>query len=85
VAVQYVRVEVEEGRAYTYTWDGDRPLGRGDRVVLPGNIVHDREFEGTVLRTLTDEQVADDGYKGEYKGVLRRAEPVLAPEDADLL
>lgn len=71
--MQYVRVEVEEGRAYTYTWDGDEPLSKDEVVVLPGNIVKDREFEGRVIREISAEDVARDSYKGEYKAVLRRA------------
>lgn len=89
---QHVRVEVEEGRAYTYTWDDslEPPLEPGEAVVLPGNIVHGREFEGRVVRTMTAEQVAADPYQGEYKAVLRRVEQVaalgeLSDEDLDLL
>ena len=51
--MQYVRVEVSEGRAYTYEWD-DLAFGLmpGDTVVLPSNLVQDKEFEGRVIRLL---------------------------------
>lgn len=77
--MQYVRVEVSEGRAYTYTWD-DRTGGKlqkGERVVLPSNIVQEKTFEGTVLRTISAEDVAKDSYQGPYKEVLRRVEDLL--------
>ena len=77
--MQYVRVEVSEGRAYTYKWEGDEPLVKDEQVVLPGNIVQDREFTGRVIRIVSAEDVAKDKYQGEYKAVLRRV------EDADLL
>jgi hypothetical protein len=51
--VQWVRVEVEEGRAYTYAHFGDEPLERGEWVRLPGNAVRQTEFAGKVLRRRT--------------------------------
>ena len=70
---QYVRVEVDEGRAYTYKAFEDVPLTKGDVVVLPSNMVQDRAFEGTVLRVLDG---PDPSYPGPFKSVLRRAEQV---------
>ena len=72
--MQFVRVEVEEGRAYTYQWDDstEPPLEKDEIVVLPSNIVQDREFTGRVLREISAEDVAKDAYQGEYKNVVRR-------------
>jgi hypothetical protein len=72
VAVQWVRVEVYEGKAYTYMAFEEPPLERGEAVVLPGNIVQSGWFTGTVLRLL-DGPSAD--YDGPYKAVVGRAEP----------
>ena len=76
---QFVRVEVAEGRAYTYKWAGDVPLVAGETVVLPSNMVQDREFTGRVIRVL-------DGPDTDFplKHVVRRAVD-LPDEDADLL
>jgi hypothetical protein len=70
--IQHVRVEVSEGRAYTYEWDGKPPLQPGDLVVLPGNIVQNKDFTGKVLRVL-------DGPDTDYplKRVLRRVDTDL--------
>jgi hypothetical protein len=78
--MQYVRVEVSEGRAYTYRWEGDPPLRRGERVMLPSNMVKDRTFEGTVIR-----EIPGPDWDGPIKGVLRRVEDALDPEDRELL
>jgi hypothetical protein len=74
---QYVRVEVAEGRAYTYTWDQTPPLVAGEQVVLPSNMVQDREFSGRVIRVL-------DGPDTDFplKAVVRRDVP---ESDLDLL
>lgn len=74
--MQYVRVEVAEGRAYTYKWDGD-PLKPGEVVMLPSSIVQNRPFEGKVLRVLDEPD-----FQGPIKSVLSRG---LEPEDKDLL
>lgn len=78
---QYVRVEVAEGRTYTYEWDGAPALKKDEVVVLPSNMVKDREFTGRVVRVMKDKDTDLP-----LKKVLRRKdEPTLAPEDADLL
>lgn len=80
--MQYVRVEVAEGRAYTYTWDDEAEpaLEPGERVMLPSSVVQDRPFEGKVLRVVPD---AGD-YKGPLKSVLSRVEPLdPSPEQVD--
>ena len=82
--MQYVRVEVDEGRAYTYTWDGTPPLKRGDVVVLPSNIVQEREFTGRVLRTMTKPDT-DFPLKAVLRRATRKAAPKIRPEDEDLL
>jgi hypothetical protein len=69
--VQWVRVEVREGKAYTYASFEEPPLERGEAVVLPGNVVKS-QFTGHVLRTVPD-PAAD--YPGPYKAVLGRVEP----------
>lgn len=78
--MQYVRVEVDEGRAYTYESDLEPPLVRGDIVVLPSNIVRDREFTGRVIRVM---EQSDTDYP--LKKVVRRAEGGLSADDLDLL
>lgn len=65
----YVRVEVVEGRAYTYQSFQDPPLTPGEWVVLPGNEVHHETFAGKVLRVLDG---PDKNYDGPYKQVLGR-------------
>lgn len=71
--VQWVRVEVDEGRAYTYASFEDPPfLERYEVVLLPGNAVHGGTFRGYVLRTVTDPE-AD--YPGPYRAIIGRAEP----------
>lgn len=65
----YVRVEVTEGRAYTYLAYEDPPLRPGEWVLLPGNEVHSDSFAGKVLRVLDG---PDKGYDGPYKAVLGR-------------
>jgi hypothetical protein len=67
--VQYVRVEVDEGRAYTYTADLTPPLERGEWVTLPGNEVHASAFAGRVIRLLDG---PDKHYSGPYKAVIGR-------------
>lgn len=69
--VQWVRVEVREGKAYTYASFEEPPLERGEAVVLPGNVVKS-SFVGTVLRTVAGPE-AD--YPGPYKAVVSRVEP----------
>lgn len=71
--MQYVRVEVAPGRAYTYGWLDEihEPLEPGEMVTLPGNALHAEPFEGRVLRSLGE----DPGYDGEIKDVLGRVEP----------
>ena len=66
---QYVRVEVTEGRAYTYQAFEDPPLAKGEVVLLPGNQVQSRPFTGTVLRLMDG---PDDNYSGPYKAVVGR-------------
>jgi hypothetical protein len=66
--VQYVRVELDEGRAYTYIWDGP-PLEKGEWVSLPSNEVRDKTFAGKVIRVLDG---PDPSYDGEYKSVVDR-------------
>ena len=69
--MQYVRCEVDEGKAYTYTWDDIVfALAPGDRVMLPGNEVQPAPFEGRVIRLLDG---PDKNYDGPYKSVLGRA------------
>lgn len=47
---QLVKVNVGQGVAYTYRWEGSAPLRFGDRVLLPGNWRTDWEpFWGTVV------------------------------------
>lgn len=65
----YVRVEVADGKAYTYQSFEDPPLRRGEWVRLPGNMVHQTEFAGKVIRLLDG---PDKGYDGPYKAVLGR-------------
>jgi hypothetical protein len=72
--VQWVRVEVREGKAYTYASFEEPPLEPGEAVRLPGNVVKS-EFTGNVLRTIHHEKVLQDDYPGPYKAVLRRVEP----------
>ena len=72
--MQYARVEVAEGRAYTYTFDGEPALTPGEIVVLPSNMVKDQQFTGRVLR-LMDEP----GTEIPLKAIVRRA------DDNDLL
>jgi len=79
---QWVRVEVGEGKAYTYVAFEDPLLGRGERVIVPGNVVHRDPFVGTVLRLLAE---PDATYPGPYKAILRRETPRLSPEDEALL
>jgi hypothetical protein len=64
---QYVKVEIDEGRAYTYGWDGEEPLKPGDQVVLPSNMVRNRTFSGRVLRIL-----AESDFKGPIKNILSK-------------
>jgi hypothetical protein len=81
--MQYVRVEVSEGRAYTYKWDdeAEQPLLPNERVLLPSNMVQDKTFEGTVLRT-----IHGPDWDGPIKDVISRVgEPPLSDEDLDLL
>jgi len=66
--MQYVKVEIDEGKAYTYTWDGEDALQVGDWVFCPGNVVRAEEFVGKVIRLLDG---PDPHYKGPYKAVLR--------------
>lgn len=68
--LQFVRVEVSEGRAYTYAAFEDPPLARGDRVLLPGNQVHSTAFVGVVIRSV---DISTDNYEGDYKAVIARA------------
>jgi hypothetical protein len=70
-AVQWVRVEVTEGRAYTYMAFEEPPLERGEAVRLPGNSVQRSSFSGTVLRQT--EPPTD--YRGPFKAVIARVEP----------
>ena len=79
--MQFVRVEVSEGRAYTYKWDDalEPPLEKGEAVRLPSNMVQDKEFTGTVLRTL-----AEPDFQGPIKSVVGRVEP-REYADEDLL
>src|SRR5690349_13322908 len=58
---QWVRVEVYEGKAYTYAAFEFPELERGEAVVLPGNAVQRGTFEGRVLRTVPDPGA--DGYR----------------------
>lgn len=67
--VQYVRVEVAEGKAYTYEWHGDPPLEAGEWVTLPSNQMRKDSFAGKVLRVLDG---PDPHYSGEYKAVIER-------------
>ena len=84
--MQYVRVEVDEGRAYTYTWDDEvnPPLKPGEIVVLPSNIVQDRAFTGRVIRLMPE---PDTDFP--LKAILRRAKkkktPAVATGNEDLL
>jgi hypothetical protein len=78
----WVRCEVGEGRAYTYVSFEDPPLGPGEAVVLPGNVVQRDPFEGRVLRLLDG---PDASYQGPYKAVKGRVRPRLSPADEDLL
>jgi hypothetical protein len=65
---QYVKVELSEGRAYTYLWDDLLfALEPGDAVMLPASVVHNSTFSGTVLRVLDG---PDPHYDGPYKAVL---------------
>lgn len=66
---QWVRVEVAEGRAYTYVHFGETPLERGEWVRLPGNAVQAEDFAGRVIRTLDG---PGKDYAGPYKAVLGR-------------
>jgi hypothetical protein len=70
--VQWVRVEVREGKAYTYMAFEDPPLEPGETVVLPSNQVREGAFQGKVLRLL-DGPDTHHGYQGPYKAVVRRA------------
>lgn len=78
--MQFVRVEVEEGRAYTYKWDDslEPPLEPGEPVLLPGNMVHAEPFIGWVLRSMKE-----PGWDGEIKSVISRVEPKQYSEDDD--
>lgn len=67
---QWVRVEVAEGRAYTYRSYLEPPLAPGEKVRLPGNVVRADPFVGAVLRILNG---PDPGYAGPYKMILGRA------------
>lgn len=49
--MQYVKVDLD-GKAYTYGWTGSEPLKRGDRVVVPGNVVNPEQSVRTVLRAM---------------------------------
>jgi hypothetical protein len=71
---QWVRVEVDEGRAYTYASFEEPPLERGEAVRLPGNVVKSA-FTGTVLRDVHPERIAQDDFRGPYKAVVARVEP----------
>lgn len=68
--MQYVRVELAEGRVYTYGWDDDLEpaLERGEWVILPGNVVHKKPFPGRVNRSLGD----DPQYDGQIQNVIGR-------------
>ena len=70
--MQYVRVEVAPGKAYTYGWydEIEEPLEPGEMVMLPGNALHAEPFPGRVLRSLGD----DPGYDGPIKDIIRRAD-----------
>jgi len=69
--MQYIKVEVSEGRAYTYTWDdvAEPPLEPGEAVLLPANEVRGSTFRGTVLRVVPDA----GSYRGPLKAVVARA------------
>jgi len=67
--MQYVRVEVDEGKTYTYVWEQGPPLEPGEWVRLPRNEVKGKSFPGKVIRVLDG---PDPSYVGEYKGVLGR-------------
>lgn len=69
IADAYVRVEVAEGRAYTYVARENPPLEVGEWVRLPGNEVHVSTFAGRVIRLLDG---PDPHYDGPYKVVLGR-------------
>lgn len=66
---QWVRVEIAEGKAYTYKAFEVPSLESGEFVRLPGNRVHATPFIGKVLRTIDG---PDEGYAGPYKAVLGR-------------
>lgn len=67
--VQWVRVEVSEGRAYTYVSYVAPALEKGEWVRLPGNVVQTEDFAGRVIRVL---KAPEGGYAGPYKAVLGR-------------
>lgn len=77
--MQYLRVEVREGKAYTYTWDDEREpaLEPGEEVLLPSSVVQDRPFRGKVIRVVD----GPGDYKGPLKAVLARMEPLDPPPE----
>ena len=66
---QYVRVEVVEGKTYTYKAYEEPPLEKGEWVRMPGNQVQTEPFAGKVIRALDG---PDERYAGPYKAVLGR-------------
>lgn len=83
--VQWVRVEVNEGRAYTYMAFEDPALEQGEEVYLPANVVKSGRFKGRVIREIPTEKILSDHYQGPFKAVMGRVTPRLSAADEDLL
>jgi hypothetical protein len=67
---RWYRVEVREGKAYTYVSYEEPPLESGEWVRVPGNVVQTEPFAGKVIRPLPDGP--GDDYAGPYKALMGR-------------
>lgn len=60
----YCFIKVELGfappRPYTYAWEGEEEIGRGDYVVVPPNTYNPIPAIGRVLRTMPNPDFAGD-------------------------
>lgn len=60
----YCYIKVELGfappRPYTYAWEGNEPIARGDFVVVPPNTYNPAPAIGRVLRTMPSPDFTGD-------------------------
>lgn len=91
--MQFVKVDLQARRAYTYAWNGES-LKPGDKVRVPGNAVNDQGGIGRVIREVPGDSIGWDGMTLEtlvqldqvkfLNGLARRAQPV-EPDHSDVL